>query len=245
LADFVDELAARIDPELPAAEVAAAVERIHADDLYLALACRGGHREALRRFEAAAIEPLGPAVRRVDSSEAFVDEVRQRVRTKLLVPPAQGKLSHYAGQGPLATWVRVVAVREALDQRRGPKTVVSDEGLADFEHGATGPELGIVKAQYREQFAAAFQVALAELEPAQRNLLRLHHLHGLGVDALAPVLGVHRSNVARRIQKARRALLANTRRRLQIELAIGRDDFEQLMTMIASRLDLSLERYMK
>jgi RNA polymerase sigma-70 factor (ECF subfamily) len=242
--EMVDELMARVDRQGDVSDVVAGVERLHGTELYLALACRRGNKEALRRFEALAITPLGPAIGRIDASAAFVDEVRQRVRAKLLVPLSTGKLSHYAGQGPLATWVRVVAVRDAIDLRRGPAPVAGDDALAAVHHDATSPELGIVKAQYREKFATAFRGALGDLEPAQRNLLRLHYLHGLGVDALAPTLGIHRSNAARRIAKARRSLLSQTRRRLQIELSIGRDDFDQLMTMIASRLDLSIERFM-
>ncbi len=243
-ATYVDELAARwTDHDVEG--VSAELERLHATELYLALACRRGHPEAMRRFEALAIAPLGPAIARVDANASFVDEVKQRVRTKLLVAPQEGKLSHYAGQGPLATWVRVVAVREAIGMRRGPSRLVSDDALAQVHHDATDPELGIVKAEYREQFARAFRGALADLEADERNLLRLHYLHGLGVDALAPLLKVHRSSAARRIVKVRQTLLAQTRRRLQIELAIGRHEFDQLMGTIASRLDLSIERFMR
>lgn len=240
---FVDELATRWADHDPDG-VLAELDRLHGPQLYLALACRRGVTEAIRRFERLAIEPLGPAIARVDADPAFVDEVKQRVRTKLLVSLEDGKLSHYAGQGPLATWVRVVAVREAISLRRGPARTVSDDALAQMHHDATGPELGIVKAEYREQFARAFRSALSDLKPDERNLLRLHYLHGLGVDALAPLLKVHRSNAARRIAKVRRTLLSQTRRQLQIELAIGRAEFDQLMETIASRLDLSIERFM-
>ncbi|MEM9463243.1 MAG: sigma-70 family RNA polymerase sigma factor [Myxococcota bacterium] len=191
---------------------------------------------------------LGPVVGRVDSDPAFVDEIKQRLRTKLLVsdgadPP---KIAHYTGQGELNTWVRVVAVREALSSVRAERrrALAGDEQLLAIEASATGPELLVLKQQYRAQFAEAFTRALAGLEPAQRNLLRLHYLHGLSIDELGGLLKIHRSSAARRIAKTRRTLLADTRRQLQAQLAMGRQDFDQLMGLIASRLDLSIERFL-
>jgi RNA polymerase sigma-70 factor (ECF subfamily) len=170
------------------------------------------------------------------------------VRTKLLVPDGGGppKLAHYTGQGELATWLRVVAVREALssvrDERR--RALASDDALLAIEASATGPELGALKQQYRAQFSEAFAAALAALEPGERNLLRLHYLHGLSIDELGGLLQIHRSSAARRIVKTREALLTSTRRALQSRLALGRREFDQLMGLVASRLDLSIERFL-
>lgn len=242
--DLAAELSRCIPQTVAPGELEPAITRLHLADLALALGARRGDPAAVRRFEREHIATLSAAVARVDANESFVDEVKQRVRTKLLVPPGAGKLSHYTGQGELGTWLRVIAVREAIDLRRGPSRETGDDALADLPESATGPEIGIVKHQYREQFAVAFKAALQALEPAQRNLLRLHYLHGVGIDKLGGLLDVHRSSAARRITKARHELLAHTRRRLQAELAIGRPELRQLMDMIASRLDLSLERYL-
>jgi len=220
----------------------AAIERVHVEDLYLALACQRGCSEALARFDREFIAPLDVAVRHVEASAAFVDEVRQALRTKLLVPPGGGKLSHYAGRGELRAWLRVVAVREAIDLRRTPSSATDDDVWAELEASATGPELGLAKQEYRREFAAAFTEALEALEPEQRNLLRLHYIHGLNVDELGAMLHVHRSSAARRVAKARRDVLAHTRRRLALTLSLGHGEIDQLMDAIASRLDLTLER---
>lgn len=245
---LAEEIARCIAPEVGIDELPEAIARLqaHMGDLALALRCRQGDAAALRTFEREHIATLGAAIGRIHPSAAFVDEVRQRVRTKLLVPAGAGKLLHYTGKGELGTWVRVVAVREAIDLRRGPAggREVSDDALADLPESATGPEVGIVKHEYREHFAAAFTAALEALGPAQRNLLRLHYLHGVGIDELGALLSVHRSSAARRIEKARKELLSLTRRRLRAELAIGRPELRELMSAIASRLDLSLERYL-
>lgn len=247
-AGFWAELARCVPEGVSDAELAEALGRVHAVELHLAFACRRGHAGALARLEREHVAALGPVVGRVDSSSAFVDEVKQRVRTKLLVsegdePP---KIAHYTGQGPLLTWLRVVAVREALSSVRSERrrALASDDELLALEASATGPELLALRQQYREQLSTAFTDALGELEPAQRNLLRLHYLHGLSIDELGGLLHVHRSSAARRIARARQLLVAGTQRSLQERLAIERQDLEQLMGLVASRLDLSIERFL-
>src|SRR5215510_5887513 len=89
----------------------------HGADLYLACACAAGDARALARFDEHVLAPAAAAVRSIDASPAFLDEVRQRVRAALLVPdgaPAAAKLTAYAGRGPLRAWVGVTAVRTAL-----------------------------------------------------------------------------------------------------------------------------------
>lgn len=242
------ELSRCIPSDTADGDLPQAIECIHVADLALALACRRGHAPAIARFEREHIATLDSTVGRVDASASFVDEVKQRVRTKLLVseddsPP---KIAHYKGQGPLATWVRVVAAREAISSVRADRrrALADDAGLAALAASATGPELFVVAENYRAHFKRAFQAALAALDPAARNLLRLHYLHGLSIDELGSLLKVHRSSAARRVAKVRGTLLANTRGQLQAELAVGRQDFENLMGLIASRLDLSIERFL-
>lgn len=245
---FWPELARCVPEGTDDAELPTVLGRMHTVSLHLAFAARRGHPLALGRFERECIAHTGGAIGRVDPSTSFVEEVQQRVRTKLLVADDRGppKLAHYTGQGELVTWVRVVAVREALSSVRSERRrqLASDDELLAIEASATGPELGALKQQYREQFTEAFTAALAQLDPAERNLLRLHYLHGLSIDELGGLLQIHRSSAARRIVKTRESLLTGTRRSLQARLALGRPEFDQLMGLVASRLDLSIERFL-
>lgn len=246
LAAFGGELARCIALDTKDGALADALAKVHATDLHLAFAARRGDSSAITRFEREYLGVTG-AIARVDPSPSFIDEIRQRVRTKLLVADDDGpaKLAHYTGQGELQTWLRVVAAREALSAvRRSGKDAAGDDALMAIEASATGPELGALRSEYRTQFASAFTDALAQLEPAQRNLLRLHYLHGLSIDELGGVLRIHRSSAARRIVKARESLLADTRRAMLVRLAIGPSEFEQLMQVVLSRLDLSIERFL-
>nr|WP_255216340.1 sigma-70 family RNA polymerase sigma factor [Pseudenhygromyxa sp. WMMC2535] len=216
-------------------------------DLYLALRCAAHDPEALARLEARCIEPLGGVIGRVDPSPDFIDDIKQRVRTKLLVAEGErpARIRSYAGRGPIDAWVRIVAIREATsEKRRSQPWSDSDSGSLDVEASLTSPELGLVKEQYRVEFEQAFSAAMAGLSPEQRNLLRHHYLHGLSFDQIGGIYSLHRSSVARRIDKARKTLLAETRRGLAARLATNRDEFDRLFALIASRIDLSIERHL-
>lgn len=244
LADFASELARCLPAEATPRELAA----LKTIDLHLAYAARRGHNVAMARFESTIVARLGGVIGRVDGSEAFIDEIKQRLRTKLFVSDgtSPAKIAHYTGQGDLLAWIRVVAVREALDSVRAERrrALDSDDALMAIEASGTGPDMLAFRQQYRAQFSSAFRDALAALTPEQRNVLRLHYVHGLSVDKLGGVLRVHRSNAARRVAKARQELLSGTRRLLHARLSIDRREFDQLMGLVASRLDLSIERYL-
>ncbi|MEZ4451436.1 MAG: sigma-70 family RNA polymerase sigma factor [Nannocystaceae bacterium] len=244
LAEFLAALAGRLEdhPE----GVVLGVARAHIADLYVADRAGRGDSAAIAWFERECVAPLGPIVGAIDPSPAFVDEIRQRVRTRLLVadggrPP---RIVDYAGRGELGAWIRVIAVREALAERRRPGPTADEDALVDVGASITSPELGLVKERYRVEFEAAFREAMAGLQAEQRNLLRHHYLHGLTLDQLAPLLGVHRSSVARRIARARQELLAATRRSLSARLQTSRGELEELLALIESRIDLSIERHL-
>ena len=220
--------------------------QIRSDDLYLACACVHGIAGAAGAFETHCIAPLHRMLAHLRLSPAQLDEVEQSVRTKLLVPEADrpAKLASYSGRGNLRSWVGVVATREALVVlgAAGRDVAVSDQQLMDVRSPAVGPELDLLKEQYREAFTQAFAEALAELSPRARNVLRHHYLHGLTIDEIGAMYGIHRSNAARRIAKARDTLLGNTRRRLVCVLRIDREELASIMRLVESRLDLSLRR---
>lgn len=216
-------------------------------DLYLAQRCAAHDGAALERFDARCIETLDAVLARVDPSSTFIDDIKQRVRTKLLVATGEAppRIYSYAGRGPIDAWVRVIAVREATSAKRSERPWAdSADPILDVEASLTSPELGLVKEQFRVEFERAFTEAMAELEPEQRNLLRHHYLHGLSFDEIGGIYALHRSSVGRRIDKARKTLLATTRRLLAARLATDRAEFERLLELIASRIDLSIERHL-
>jgi RNA polymerase sigma-70 factor (ECF subfamily) len=221
-----------------------AAQHAHAEDLYLAAACTAGDAAALAAFDAELVPVMRTAVRRLRNAEDFVDEVVQVIRERILVAQVGGapRIADYSGEGALRSWVRVVAMRIALNMLRDRRrdVLVGDDRLFEAiaaEHGDGGSA-----ERYREAATEALRAAFVALSPRDRNLLRMHHLHGLTVDELAPTLGVHRATVARWIAAARDQLLAETRTGLVTRLDIGASTIDSILEGIASEVEVSVVR---
>jgi RNA polymerase sigma-70 factor (ECF subfamily) len=243
--EFLRYLAERL-PE--GADLLDALEHIHAADLHLACACALGKPRALEAFERHCLAGISAALARFSAGSDFHDEVRQAVRERLFVcePGRRARIEDYAGRAPLSSWVRVVAVRLALDllRRKGrqPPTV-EDDILAHLATDADS-ELRMLAGRYRVEVKQAFQEAFAALPTAERNLLRLHYLDGLTIDEIAAMKRVHRSTVARRIIRACELVAASSHRILVERLGIAESQVDSVMRLLRSNLDLSFDRWL-
>jgi RNA polymerase sigma-70 factor (ECF subfamily) len=216
--------------------------RVRAADLYLACACATRVPGAVDAFERAHLRHLAGFLARMGPSPAFVDEVRQVLREKLFVSRegAAPKVAEYDGRGALPSWVRVIALRVAIDLRRQDDLVEDPEDATSDDSATADPELGYVKRRYRKAFNDAFRRAAASLAAEQVELLRLHFVDGLTLDQLATKLGVHRTTVARRIAAAREAIADEARRLLRAELGASEAELESLAGVMQSQIELSL-----
>jgi len=102
------------------AYVEAAPTQAHATDLALALGVIRGEPAALRTFEEQCAPDLMSAIRAIDREPAFVDEVAQVTRVKLLVGEG-ARIATYRGAGPLRAWVAIAARRLAINAKRDAK----------------------------------------------------------------------------------------------------------------------------
>ena len=135
-----------------------------ASDLELAAACARGEDAALAELEERHWPEMKRALARLRLGDAAIDEILQRVRTKLFVgePP---RIATYGGKGPLAGWLRAIAVHEALSDKRAEKRRPED-GVSAIERMAVPeqPEIAALRAQYAAPFEAAFGEALGSLD---------------------------------------------------------------------------------
>lgn len=223
-------------------------EEVCIEDLRLAFAAADGEREAVATIERSMIEPVPRSIARMKPDARLVDEVRQALRTALLVGPVGGrpKLLEYKGRGPLAAWVRVVATRIAYDHLREQPTREDDgaafETLAD---DADMPDVAHLKITYAHEVKAAFAEAAARLAPEERAVLRAHAVDGLTIDEIGALFQVHRATAARWVQHARTVLLDGLRDALAQRLGIEHDACQSLVALVRSRIDLSLERVLQ
>jgi len=244
-AEFVPFLLARL-PEGVSREALAALS---IDELYLAFACLRGDPAALAIFDEKYLGQVGAFIAHIDRSPAFADEVRQRLRDKLLVGRAnddagEPALAAYRGRGGLGGFVRISALRIALNLRRHDRRTTAREQAASLPELGVGanPELAYLRDQYREVFADALRAAVAELSDRDRTILRLYHADGLALEALGALYRVHLSTVSRWLLSARERIGEETLRRVREQLRVGVSDAESIAALVMSQLDVSLVR---
>lgn len=238
------QFARRVLGSLPAGASPTVLAALHADELLLAHAALAGDEAALRSFERLYVDELRAIARTIDFGSA--DEVVQRLRDAMLVGP-KAKLRDYAGTGSLRRWLKIAAKRKAIDFQRSVGRRRED-GIAaggDAMVADADPELSYIKAHYREQFRAAFGDAMKALDSRSRAMLRLHMVHRLSIDEIAPMHNVHRATVARWIAKTRTDLAELTRRELGRRIGVESGEVDSVIHMIASRLDVTVTRHLE
>jgi RNA polymerase sigma-70 factor (ECF subfamily) len=225
----------------------AAVAAMHISDLYLAYACAQADKRALAAFETHFLSAVASFVAQIDRSESFADDVRQILREKLLVRVAGAppKIAEYTGRGPLGGWLRVAAVRTALNLRRSNKTRGdSDDSATEIASPTPDPEIDYLKTRSGNALRGALQATLASLPADERNVLRMHYIDGLTIDEIGTAYRVHRSTVARWLASAREKILDETKKALEGELHMARGEVESMIGLVQSQLDVSIYRYL-
>lgn len=228
---YVDDSA--IDPEVLSARAA---------DLYLAAAAASGDAEAVKCFDGEILADLPRWLSRLQLAPDQLDEVRQLLRAKLLVGPPP-KIGQYRADGPLGAWVRVAAVRAALDLC-GATPIGRDGDLdrVDPLISALDPERELVRNKFGPLFETALRDVVAQLTKRDRNLLRFHYVSGLSLDAIARIYHVHRATAVRWLAAIRDDIEAAVSAQLWQDHGVSPSQIRSLWNAVRSDVDVSLSR---
>jgi RNA polymerase sigma-70 factor, ECF subfamily len=256
MAETIDEAAARgaaawprlaVPPDVWREALAgASIES--AGDLYLATACVHGVEGAIEAFEDAYGAEVDAALRARDRSDSAAADLRQAARERLFVGRAEGrpKLADYRGTGPLLHWLRVVLVRFRIDARRRDDRAPKETPLEPSDGGLVvedvDPELAYLKSHYRDLMQDAFADAVASLEPRERLVLRYQLVERLSTERIGAVFGVHAATARRWAASAREQLWKQTRAEIMRRLGIRKAEFESIVRLVRSELDVSVVR---
>ncbi len=225
---------------------------VEVEDLYLALASSLGGELAVEAFTKVYDQDIKAVAHKFARSGLSVDESYQVLLTHILLPTTTGhtpRVGNYSGRGQLKNWVRVTSTRLFIDRLRKEKklhtnhvSLDADDVLMEEPSAQEDVELDFLKSTYRAEFKGAFAQAVRELTSYQRNLLRQHHIGGVTLDRLANLHNVHRATIARHLAEARALLLEKTRQHMMQELVINSGEFESMMRLISSQLEISFSR---
>jgi RNA polymerase sigma-70 factor (ECF subfamily) len=213
----------------------------HPADLYLALACAARVPSAIAVLEHQFLAALDPHVMRIDPSPTFVDEVKQRLRERLLVGAAP-RMFAYRGRGPLGAWLRVAVVRLAIDLSRAEAADGARSADADLATHVLNPELRLIAAEHRPLIEASLRAAVAQLTARERNVLRMHFANGWNFSRIARTYQVHRATVIRWVESIRARLLDKLTRDVGSRLNLSFDQLRSLAGGLRSQIDANLSQ---
>jgi RNA polymerase sigma-70 factor, ECF subfamily len=249
--DFMRYLAERLDGHDSLEDAVARAQRLATNDVYLACACAKGIARAVSCFDESFLSHMAKHVRKLCDADDDVAEVQQILRTRMLVASGNDKprILGYAGRGPLGGWLRVAAVRAARDLRRSRgATADPDEtsGPASLEAiQPMDPELAVMKARYGHHFRTALKNVLERLPDRERNILAMSVIDGLSTDAIGALYRVNGSTVRRWLGQTRDNVLEGVRSALKADLNIRQTEFDSLMGLVRSQLDLNLSQVLR
>jgi RNA polymerase sigma-70 factor (ECF subfamily) len=211
-------------------------------DLYLACACARGDDRALALFDARYMGEVDRALR--SATPSVIDETKQVLRRRFFVSEdgAPPSIAEYAGRGDLKAWVRAAAARAAWRVGRKPKGQTEVESHVFRAIAAEGDdlELDYLKRRYQAEFEEALREAFLALPVRDRNVSRYYFGKGLSIDAIGALYKVHRSTVARWLNRVTASLVETTRKRLMARLGANRAEVSSLVNMLESRIDMAL-----
>ena len=171
-----------------------------------------------------------------------MSDVLQTVRERLFSGDVP-RIRAYNGAGPLEQWIKVVAIRTAIDLHRTDQVDPAHRGrLAGDGHARPTRDTSalMMKVEYKRELEAAIRDLVAPLSPRDRAILRLHVVEGVSIEKIAASYGVHRVTVARWVWTAGETLLDGLRGRFREKFGIVPREFDSMARMARSQLSIDL-----
>src|SRR5262249_38666170 len=151
--------------------------------------------------------------------------------------------------GFLQNWVRVTTTRTFIDccrrEPEAPELPMPDELAAAVPEPRADPELQLLKREHVAHFKAAFADGGGALDSPDRVVLKHHLVDRLSIDQIGALYHLHRATAARRLARAREALLHATRAALARRLGLPPERLAGVLDLVASRLEVSVERLLR
>ena len=222
------------------------LETLHAEDLYLVCAALGRDASAIASLRQAHDGVIRGYLRRVEATTMHREEIERSIWELLIVGDiaTSAKLASYSGKGQLAGFIGISAQRIAVTSFR--RSAAQKRALARARDEAIvtsgDPEMTIIKERYRGRFEESVRDAVGVLDDRERMIMRMLVVDGHSLDRIAGVYGVNQSSVSRWLAKARLKVLAEARRLLRERLNVAESEFESLLHLVLSQVDLSVSQ---
>lgn len=178
------------------------MKRLYLRDLYLACTCVHRNENAWRAFDLRYRNFVTNLVRFSYRHGTDNEEVADLILVNLFFDDRSGRkrIASYDGRSSLATWLRVIVINRAINERNDRKVTV-EESLADLPDGRAlvNIESALRAHRYTEMLKDSLAAALRQLTHGERLLLIWRYEENMPLGEVAKLLGIHQANVTRRL----------------------------------------------
>jgi RNA polymerase sigma-70 factor (ECF subfamily) len=226
------------------------LDALHAEDLALALACKGGNSRAWEHFISSLRPPLYAAARAIAGDEMRGRELADSLWADLygLEVRDGGRrslLEYCHGRSSILTWMRALLAQRHVDYIRSQSRIqpldddVEDRLHPNSNHDDPGePE----RARYVRMLAIALDLALKTLTPQDRIRMAYYYRHELSLKEIGRLLNEHESTVSRKLARTREQLKSEIERRLRDIDMLSQDQIRLCYDFAAGDLKFDLAR---
>jgi len=216
---------------------------LHLEELVLARACAAGNDAAWQTFLLRYREKLYSAAGHIAREESSARELADSLYADLFGTAVRegkrvSKLDFYTGRGSLEGWLRTVLAQEYINRYRAQKRLVS---LEEQEEG--GEQYASPAPEPQTEVDARLQIALDEtlagLAAEERFLLTSYYLDQRTLAEVGKTLGIHASNVSRRLEKLAATLRDGIRNSL-LKQGLKSAQAEELMEVDVRDLQVNI-----
>jgi RNA polymerase sigma-70 factor (ECF subfamily) len=218
-------IAKRFDGAVTESQIDAFLDGLHLEDLALAIACADGEEAAWDAFLTRYRRELLRAAAAV-AGDTEGDELVDALLVDLFArgdagAPRRSLFEYFHGRSRLGSWLRALLAQRHVDRLRATRRLEPLEELAEGHPRLAAPaSVDPDRSRLVAALHAAFDAALAALEPRDRLRLAYYHADGLKLARIGQMLGEHEATVSRKLQRTRDAIREHVDRQLA---ALGLD----------------------
>lgn len=223
---------------------------LHTADLYLAVGCAQPSEQAWRRFVITYEEYINEVARFVSPTRDWARELATDILGDLFMPDRSGhiRIGSFDGQQSLATWLRVIINRRAINQallkwnsfeHLDPlKDIVDQASISRIE-------VALRRREYESTLNNCFRLASESLTRHERLLLLLRYEEELRVFEVARVLAIHPSGVTRQLQHIQVKLQKKMLSILAVKYHLGPEAIKECLLDLLENPAHSLLEFLK
>jgi RNA polymerase sigma-70 factor (ECF subfamily) len=188
----------------------AAFNRLHHQDLFLAIACSRDDHVAWEHFA----EDYLPLLKRFAAQALRIkgesEDLAQGIISRMLME--KGPLTGYNGRGSLAGWLRVIVARAAIDRYRRAQRHVSLEQLQEkggnlaLASDSRQDEIEDLDSRWGPVISQIVNDAISRLSGRDRLLLSLYYFQKVPLKMMARQFRIHEATASRWLESLRKGI---------------------------------------